>query len=175
MPIACIFQSAMSCNGAILNKKLVNVHKCLLLTDGEFISITGDCGIILKIYLMAAFTGETMEKMNFTTTTTNMQQMSLPNIWCIPCTYAANCGISSRKCSFCFRIGPPPSWHKMVQEMGCVDHVHNSIVGTNSYKIYLNFNMFLLLWCHVQSEVNKVVQEQGMGNLMKLLMLLVLQ
>ncbi len=166
--------SAKSCNGSILNK-LANARKCLPPTDGVFLSITGDCGIMLKTYLMAAFAGEATEETNSTApTSTGELPTMLPNILCMPCTSAANCGISSKRCSFCFRIGPPPSWHEMVQEMGRVDRAHNSITDTNSYKIYMNFNTFLSLWQRVQSEVNDVVRQRQLGNLMEILTLLVL-
>ncbi len=66
----------------------------------------------------------------------------LPKIWCMACTSAANCGVSSKNCTACFRIGPPPSWHEMVQEMGRVDRSHNCEAGSNTYNIYLNLNNF---------------------------------
>ncbi len=70
----------------------------------------------------------------------------LPNIWCMPCTSAG----SSTWCITCFRIGLPPSWHELVQEMGRVDRLQNAEPGSNRYNVYLNLNTYLSLWMRVQ-------------------------
>ncbi len=162
--------TASSCDGSIMNRLLAAKQK-LPFCSGEILSFTGDCGTMLKSYLMACFCGNTMDD----TTPTNGQEPLLRKILCMPCTSAANCGVSSINCSSCFRIGPPPSWHEMVQEMGRVDRQHtNDEKGSNYYKIYLNLPTFISLWCRVQAEVNECVRARMMDDLMEILTLLVL-
>ena len=63
----------------------------------EFVPLTGACGIMFKTFLMEAFCGEN-----------EMDDMNLPSIWCMPCTSAANCCVSSKKYSKCgYRYGLP--------------------------------------------------------------------
>ena len=159
--------TASSCDGSILNR-LLSAQQKLPLATGDILPLTGECGVMLKSYLMACFCGETMDA-----TPTNVQPTILRKILCMPCTSAANCGVSSNNCSACFRIGPPPSWHEMVQEMGRVDRMHaDSEKGANSYKIYLNLTTFISLWCRVQSEFNDGVRARQMDELMDILTLL---
>ncbi len=117
---------------------------------------------MLKSFLMASFCGE------------DAADTKLPNIWCMACTSAANCGVSSKRCTACFRIGPLPSWHEMVQEMGRVDRSHTCEEGSNTYNIYLNLNNFLTLWLRVHAEPNKSVCVRLMDDLMDIFKLLVL-
>ena len=132
------------------------------MNNGQFLSFTGDCGTMLKSFLMASFCAD-------------VHNESLPKIWCMPFTSAANCGVSSKDCTSCFRIGPPPSWHKMVQEMGRVDRLHTTTSETmNMYNIYLNLNTFLGLWLRVQKESNANVHARLSDDLMDILNLLVL-
>ncbi len=162
--------TASSCDGSILNRLLAAQQK-LPLSTGDILPFTGECGTMLKSYLMASFCGETMDA----ATPTDVQQTCLRKILCMPCTSAANCGVSSNNCSSCFRIGPPPSWHEMVQEMGRVDRLHtNSERESNSYKIYLNLPTFISLWCRIQAEVNNGVRARQLENLMDILSLLIL-
>ncbi|KAL3765558.1 hypothetical protein ACHAWU_003099 [Discostella pseudostelligera] len=167
--------SAQSCNGPIQNR-LMAASKKLPFNNGSFISLTGDCGMMLKSYLMACFCGN-FENDNDTITdnhpTCNNESSLLP-IWSMPCTSAANCGVSSKNCTSCFRIGPPPSWHEMVQEMGRVDRLHSSEHGLHSYRVYINLNAFLSLWLRVHSESNANVRARQMEDLMEILTLLVL-
>ena len=50
---------------------------------GDVIALTGDCGIMMKTFLMAAFCGNVA---------------TMLNLLCILCTSAANCGVSSKEC-----------------------------------------------------------------------------
>ena len=143
--------------------------------NGTFFSLTGECGMMLKSYLMASFCNESEDSQGIESTNHDAQpSITLPTIVCMPCTSAANCGVSSKNCTNCFRIGLPPSWHELVQEMGRVDRLHHSVRGANTYKVYLNMTTFISLWCRVQSEPNKQVQQRSMDDLMDLLRFLVL-
>lgn len=160
-----------ACDGPILNR-LLAACKNVPFDNGSFLSLTGDCGIMLKSYLMACFCGD--GRLNGDDSVGEDNDSSTIPIWCMPCTSAANCGVSSKNCTTCFRIGPPPSWHEMVQEMGRVDRLHNMEHGTNSYRVYINLNTFLSLWIRVHSEPNVNVQVRQMEHLMEILTLLVL-
>ncbi len=117
--------------------------------------------MMLKSFLMASFCAD-------------VHNDSLPKIWCMPCTSAANCCVSSKDCTSCFRIGPSPSWHKMVQEMGRVDRLHTTsdVDGiVHSYNIYLNLNTFLALWLRVQTETDATIRARLTNDLMDILLL----
>ena len=152
--------SSQTCDNAILNR-LFNARTKVPINNGKFMALTGDCGMMLKSFLMASFCGDVHDD-------------NLPRIWCMACTSAANCGVSSKNCTSCFRIGPPPSWHEMVQEMGRVDRLHTDAVGINTYNIYFNLNTFLSLWLRVQSESKASVRVRLLDDLMDILNLLVL-
>jgi superfamily II DNA helicase RecQ len=187
--------SAAACDGQLLNK-LSNAARKLPFNNGTFLSLTGDCGLMLKSFLMASFCGDTQTSSDasddtntqtaddhiLTSDDTNTQTAndtdiltSLPRIWCMPCTSAANCGISSINCTTCFRVGPPPSWHEMVQEMGRVDRLHNSAHdGTNTYNIFLNVNTFISLWLRIHCESNVSVRDRQRDDLFQILRMLIL-
>ena len=156
--------SAASCDGAILNR-LQSVRTKIPFDNGRFMPLTGDCGLMLKAYLMACFCGHTADLAD---------PNALPNIWCMPCTSAANCGVSSTRCTTCFRIGPPPSWHELVQEMGRVDRLQNAEPGSNQYNIYLNLNTYLSLWMRVQLEPNSSVRDRQNNDILSVLRFLIL-
>ena len=78
----------------------------------------------------------------------------------MPCMSATNCGVSSKNCTSCFCLGPPPTRHEMVQEISRVDRLHSGEVGINSYRIYLNLNTYLSLWLRVQLYSNELVKDQ---------------
>ncbi len=166
--------SAAACDGSILNR-LFAARRKVPSINGTFFSLTGECGMMLKSYLMASFCNESEDSQGIESTNHDAQpSITLPTIVCMPCTSAANCGVSSKNCTNCFRIGLPPSWHELVQEMGRVDRLHHSVRGANTYKVYLNMTTFISLWCRVQSEPNKQVQQRSMDDLMDLLRFLVL-
>ncbi len=172
--------SAAACNGQLLNRLSTAARK-LPFNNGKFLSLTGECGMMLKSFLMASFCGDdsspndtTNEPLHYDDTAAGKNDIALPRIWCTPCTSAANCGVSSVNCTTCFRLGPPPSWHEMVQEMGRVDRLHNAAVGTNSYNIFLNVNTFISLWMRIHSESNSSVRDRQFTDLFDLLRMLLL-
>ena len=102
----------------VLIPRLTTARAKIPVNNGVFLAITGDCGLMLKWFLMAAFCGVKSDSND------DDSNASLPKI-CMSCTSTANCGVSSDKCTSCFRLGPPPAWHEMVQDMGHVDRPHN--------------------------------------------------
>jgi superfamily II DNA helicase RecQ len=92
--------SAAAADGRIIDR-LEKVSKQLppsvFNRDNCFMSFTGDCCLMMKMMLMESFCGEGNE--------------SLPTIVCMPCTEAAHCGVSSKKCKQCYRYGPCPNWY----------------------------------------------------------------
>ena len=92
----------------------------------------------------------------------------------MPCTSAANCGVSSNLCNKCYRVGPPPNFHDMVQEMGRVDRSHDATSGEHAYYIYLNVPTFLELWLRIQSEPVQCVRLEQESDLLNVLKTLVL-
>ncbi len=93
--------SATACD-EVLIPRLTTAWAKLPVDNGVFLALTGDCGLMLKWFLMAGFCGVKSDS-------NDDSNASLPNIWCMPCTSAANCGVSSDKCTSCFRLGPPPT------------------------------------------------------------------
>ena len=158
--------SAKACDETLIPRLTSTAREKIPFSHGVFLALTGECGLMMKWFLMAAFCGEMNEEIG--------NESSLPTIWCMPCTSAANCGVSSTNCTACFRVGPPPSFHEMVQEMGRVDRLHTADVGTNSYSIYLNLNTFLSLWMRVQCENNALVKDRTNDELHSILRCLVL-
>ncbi len=53
--------TASSCDGAILNR-LLGAQQKLQLSTGDILPFTGDCGTMLKSYLMACFCGESQSQ-----------------------------------------------------------------------------------------------------------------
>jgi hypothetical protein len=179
--------SAAACDGQLLNRLSTTARK-MPFNNGTFLALTGDCGLMLKSFLMASFCSDspladdindgtdTSDDINDGTDTSNVHNsISLPRIWCMPCTSAANCGISSINCTTCFRVGPPPSWHELVQEMGRVDRLHNSeTAGTNTYNVFLNVNTFISLWLRIHCEPNLSVRDRQRSDLFAILRMLIL-
>jgi hypothetical protein len=166
--------SAAACDGQLLNR-LSNAAQKLPFNNGKFLSLTGECGMMLKSFLMASFCGDSsLHDTDNEPLHHDQNDIALPRIWCMPCTSAANCGVSSVNCTTCFRLGPPPSWHEMVQEMGRVDRLHNADVGTNSYNIFLNVNTFISLWMRIHSESNPSVRDRQFTDLFDILRMLLL-
>ena len=127
----------------------------------SLVAFTGKCGVMMKSYLMDAFSGESEDE-------------SLPNIVCMPCTSAANCGVSSKLCTRCYRIGPPPNMLDLVQEMGRVDRSHTGALGENSYHIYLNVPTYIQLWIRTQMDANATIRRRQSEDLLSTLKHLVL-
>ena len=129
----------------------------------EFIPFTGDIGLMMKSYLMDCFCGDDSDGDD-----------NLPMIWCMPCTSAANCGVSSKRCNKCYRHGLPPNWKDLVQEMGRVDRAHDAKPGEHGYYIYQNVTTYPSLWIRSQRQTNPDVRnrhEKQLYEVMKSLML----
>jgi len=151
--------SAQVCEDSLLNrleKKLSEMDSNLTTTDDgkekEFIPLTCDCGIMLKSYLMAAFCDDGNDDDN--------RAKTLPSILTMPCTSAAQCGISSQRCNKCYRYGPCPNWHDFVQEMDRVDRSHLAEPGEHCYYLYPNVTTFLTLWLRSQRQTKKKVRDR---------------
>ena len=129
----------------------------------EFVPLTGNCGIMLKTYIMEAFCGETSD-----------DDSTLPTLWCVPCTSAANCGVSSLGCTRCYRYGLPPNLYDLVQEMGRVNRLLNGVTGEHAYHVYINVSTFLSLWIRAQRQVDQHVRERNEMQLYEVLRFLVL-
>lgn len=108
-----------------------------------FMPFTGDSGLMLKMYLMACFCAN------------NGSDSGLVKIWCMPCTAAAHCGVSSKQNKQCYRYGPVPNWYDMVHEAGRVDRLHNAPPKTQRNTMFLNVTTFLLLWVRTQTQTDK--------------------
>ncbi len=92
--------SAAACDGQLLNRLSTAAAK-LPFNNGTFLALTGDCGLMLKSFLMASFCSESPSAAidNGIDTSDMENSFSLPHIWCMPCTSAANCGFSSINCT----------------------------------------------------------------------------
>ena len=164
--------SAAACDGQLLSRLLSAARK-VPTNNGIFLALTGGCGLMLKSFLMASFCSDAPSTDIHNGTHTSNDE-TLPRIWCMTCTSAANCGVSSINCTNCFRLGPLPSWHEMVQEMGRVDRLHDSATGTNTYNIFLNVNTFISLWLRIQSESNVSVRDRQRNDLIAIFRMLIL-
>lgn len=128
----------------------------------EFVPLTGGCGIMLKTYIMEALCGEGAE------------ESTLPTLWCVPCTSAANCGVSSLGCRTCYRYGLPPNLYDLVQEMGRVNRLLDGVPGEHGYYVYLNVSTFLSLWIRSQRQTDADVRVRSEMQLYEVLRFLVL-
>jgi hypothetical protein len=138
------------------SKKLPSTH---FDQDNCFMSFTGDCGLMMKMMLMECFCGEC--------------DGTLPTIVCMPCTAAAQCGVSSKKCKQCYRYCPCPNWYDLVQEMGRVDRLLNALRGSQCYRVFLNVSTFLMLWVRTQSEENPALRYKYESQLYQVLRFLI--
>jgi hypothetical protein len=129
--------------------------------DTTFVSFTGDCGLMMKMMLMESFCGE-------------CDIGALPTIYCMPCTAAAHCGVSSKKCKQCYRYGPCPNWYDLVQEMGRVDRLLNAPRGSQCYRVFLNVNTFLMLWVRTQGEEDAALRDRYESQLYQVLRFLII-
>ena len=68
--------------------------------EGEVMPLTGDCGIMQKVFLMAAFCGDATYNNEDRDDDDNYE---LPHLLVMPATSAANCGVSSKDCSRSYR------------------------------------------------------------------------
>ena len=158
--------SAQACDETLiqrLEKKRDTLPKAI--TAGkEFVSLVGEGGLMLKTFLAAAFCAED----DF------VDEYDLPNVWCMPCTSAANCGVSSKKCRKCYRYGLCPNWNDLIQEIGRVDRLLDALYGANVYCIYMNVKTFLSIWIRSQRQSNADVRRRHEKQLFQVLRFLVL-
>ncbi|KAL7539694.1 hypothetical protein ACHAXR_009496 [Thalassiosira sp. AJA248-18] len=133
---------------------------------GDVIALTGDCGIMMKSYLMAAFCGRSDEDEN--------DDDDLPNILCMPCTSAANCGINNILLQYALRYSIPPNMIDVVQEMGRVDRGHDAIRGEHRYQVFLSFNVVMNLFLRIYQNVSLSVRTIEFAEAYRVLHMMVL-
>ena len=130
--------------------------------EGKVIfALTGKLGIMGKSFLAEAFAGEDNDD-------------TLPTIFCMPCTEAAQCGVSSNRCNKCFRYGLIPSVVMMSQELGRVNRLLLAIPGAHGYYVYANVSSFIALWIRAKRQplerVRRRHEKQMMANTIRLVL-----
>ncbi len=124
-------------------------------------ALTGKLGIMGKSFLAEAFAGEDNDD-------------TLPTIFCMPCTEAAQCGVSSNRCNKCFRYGLIPSVTMMVQELGRVNRLLMAIPGAHGYYVFANVTSFISLWIRAKRQplarVRRRHEQQMMDNTRRLIL-----
>ena len=113
--------------------------------SGEAMTLTGDCGLMEKVFAMGCFEN-LLHSLSVdagagdisTDNTSLFTGVRLPNLMIMLATLAANCGVNSKECYRSYCIGPPPSLYNLVQEMGCVDRARDLSPGFNWYDIHLS-------------------------------------
>eukprot|EP00804_Cyclotella_cryptica_P005546 CCRYP_003053-RA/>CCRYP_003053-RA protein AED:0.68 eAED:0.43 QI:0/0/0/0.5/1/1/2/0/593 len=157
--------SAAACDGRIIDRLEKAAAKLPRSVRGEvprlFMPFTGDSGLVLKMFLMACFCAE------------DSTNPLLVDIWCMPCTAAAHCGVSSKRNKQCYRYGPVPSMHDMIQEAGRVDRLHNAPPNLQCYNIFLNVTTFVLLWVRIQAEANVTIRHKNERHLFEVLQFII--
>ena len=155
--------SAKACEEEVIERiesKLGVVPKEHLAGEVIF-ALTGKLGITDKSFLAEAFAGED-------------NGYTLPTIFCMPCTEAAQCGVSSNRCNKCFRLGLIPSVTMMVQELGRVNRLLMAIPGAHGYYVYANVTSFISLWIRAKRQplerVRRRHEQQMMSNTRRLLL-----
>jgi hypothetical protein len=117
---------------APMAEKILETHGI----DGEVLPLTGDSGIMEKMFIMEGFAKPfDAEYDEF-----------VPNFIIMPATSAANCGVGCKDCHRGYRLGPPPTMHDHAQEMGRVDRNQNRRAGFNRYEVHTDFHSFLSQW-----------------------------
>jgi hypothetical protein len=88
--------------------------------SGEVIPLTGDNGLLFKVFKMHAFAKDN-KSLNEEVGGNGGTISLLPNLTIMPATKAAYCGVSSKLCwqSYCY--GLAPSMYSLVQGMGRID------------------------------------------------------
>ncbi|KAL7535523.1 hypothetical protein ACHAXR_006542 [Thalassiosira sp. AJA248-18] len=137
--------------------------------DGEVIALTGDCGIMMKSYIMAAFCGQCDDDQDDVN-----EFMDLPDLFVVPCTSAANCGVNNRALTHALRYSMPPHMIDVVQEMGRVDRGHDAAGGEHMYSIFLSFNVVMNLFLRIFQNASRSVRAFELDEVFLVLKLLVL-
>ena len=191
--------SKAACDGQIMNSLVKACQRlpraiCRRTNKWRFIALTGACGVMLKSFIVESFCRNQPANENDDCSSDDDDNASddnsdgsedgdepepsarthLPKIWCMPCTSAANCGVSSNMCTKCYRLGPPPNFHDLVQEMGRVDRSHDATHGEHGYYIHFNLQTFISLWLRIQAEPVRAVKLSQEVDLMEVLRILVL-
>ena len=128
-------------------------------TDGEAMVCTGDCGIMEKSFLIAAFRGDDdlfsrPERMELADASIDNELCDPPNlkVLCATATEAANCGISSKLCRRGYRNEPPANMYTLVQEIGRMDRDGALPAGENRYEIHISFPSFVGMFVHCKTQ-----------------------
>ncbi len=142
--------------------------------DGEVIPMTGDDGIQFKVFPMHAFSHDSNQINQNDFFEGESLSSLIPNLWIMPATKVANCGVSSRFCRHLYWNGIAPLYYSSVQEMGCVDQIP---IGNhprdldNRYKMHLSFHCLVKLYVRIMQHLNHSecdVQYQSMMEVLKL-------
>ena len=75
--------------------------------------------------------------------------IELPKVQIIVATKSAQAGISSNHLKYAHKKGLPSTPYEQVQEMGRVDRLLLSIMGSNSYEVHLDFKSYVSLYIRI--------------------------
>jgi len=147
-------------------RMLTTTVQQVLDVDCNVVAFTGDCGIMMKSYLMAAFCGLSREN--------GYNGATLPLLFAMPCIPAANTGIDNYHLKDILRKSLPPNKIDVVQEMASrADRGHNPI-GVKKYEVFLSFdNVMHLVLCIFQTKSERV-RENELSEFYDVLQMLVL-
>ena len=130
-------------------------------------SFTGDDGLQRKVQSMKAWATEQDHQ--------GMVDDVLPNLVVMPATKAADCGVSSNLCRRSYRIGLPPTFYSIVQEMGRVDRIATeSDEVENRYEIHISFNCAVKLYSRIMQHPDRTERLLQLEWMMSVLSFLVL-
>ena len=111
--------------------------------EKEFLALTGECGIMRKTFLMAAFCGEISGDLRF----------------------PQNFGILSKNCSRCYRYGFSPNWNDFSQEVGRLNRDLDIISGIRFFTQYLNVTNYMSMWMHSTQQKKPKVHKRHLDQL----------
>ena len=136
-------------------------------TEGEVMSLTGDAGVVAKVFVIAAFSEDHFQPDNTAgiAYSNDKDDIVMPRLMVMPATSAANCGVSSNECHCSYRLGPPPTLYNLVQEMGQVDRDQLLPVGFNRYKIYLSFPLVVSLYVRIMQQTSTSIRDRQLDAL----------
>ena len=159
--------SKLNAEGTLTNIAQSIIDSIAELT-GVAIALTGDCGIMMKTFLMAAFCGKTDDQVA-------EEDMELPNVLILPATASANCGFSSIFCKRATRYSIPPNLIDIAQEMGRVDRTHDDAArGEHRYDLYISFHCVMNLFLRVFRGATAAIREFEFSELFAVLHFVVL-
>jgi superfamily II DNA helicase RecQ len=117
--------------------------------DGEVMALTGDSGLMEKMFIMEAFSLPVDAD----------PRPDVPNVKIMPATAAANCGVSCRDCHRGYRLGPPPNMHDHVQEFGRVDRNQNRPAGFNRYEVHSDFHQLISQYVRAMQQPTRALRD----------------